>query len=432
MALKILIIGSGVAGPTLALLIQRSSPLHHITVIERAPALRASGLQLDFKAQGTPIMRMMGLLDAMKARRVDETGLEIVGAKGECLAKFGVKENGRNEGLMNGGLTNEIEIMRGDMVTVLYEAGLAERKKIEESGVRDGSLTYEFGTSVKDMVQKEGEGVDVTFEDGREERFDLLVGADGQNSRTRKMAFGEEASRESFKEMGFQVAYFNIPRGGSDNSLAKMFFAPRSRAVMTRNGDRPQTQIYLFTQDNMDKIRESYKKSVAEQKALWAETYADAGWETGRFIEGLKDADDFYAHQIAQVKLPALYKGRVALIGDAGYCPSVLTGKGTTASFISAYVLAGELARHASDVDAALKSYNEVMKEPVERAQRLSSSISLPSSSLAVWFFRTALWALCSLKIDKLFTKVMPERRDKMGLEEWPLPEYPELKLERL
>lgn len=88
MPLNILIIGAGIAGPALALLLQRADPLHHITVIEHAPMLRATGLQLDFKAQGTPIARKMGLLDAMRAHRVDETGAEVVGAKGEILARY--------------------------------------------------------------------------------------------------------------------------------------------------------------------------------------------------------------------------------------------------------------------------------------------------------------------------------------------------------
>ncbi|KAF2445342.1 FAD/NAD(P)-binding domain-containing protein [Karstenula rhodostoma CBS 690.94] len=428
MPLKILIVGAGVAGPALAILLQRADPLHHITVIERAPSLRASGLQLDFKAQGMPIMRKMGLLDAMRAHRVDETGAELVGAKGECLASYGIRGDAGTEGV-NGGVTNELEIMRGDMVKVLVDASVADRRKLDESGVRGGGLKYVFGASVRGFAQKEGEGVDVTFQDGREERFDLVVGADGQNSRTRKMMFGEEVDREAFKELGSQVAYFNVPRGEGDGTLARIFFTARSRAILARNGGRPQTQVYLFSQTNMEKTKASYGKSLAEQKAVWRETFTGAGWETERFLEGMRTADDFYSHQLAQVKLPALYKGRVALLGDAGYCPSVLTGKGTTSAFIGAYVLAGELARQPSNVDAGLKAYNETMKEPVGLAQVIGGNMALPSSPLAVWFIRNGLWAVSSLRIDKLIMKLMPEQKEATGLETWPLPEYPELNL---
>jgi 2-polyprenyl-6-methoxyphenol hydroxylase-like FAD-dependent oxidoreductase len=315
------------------------------------------------------------------------------------------------------------------MVRVIVDASMAERKKLEKTGMQQGGLKYGFGTSVRGLAQRGGGGVDVTFEDGREERFDLVVGADGQNSRTRKMAFGEEVSHEAFKELGSQVAYFNVPSSEGDGTLARMFFAARSRAIMVRNGGRPQTQIYMFSQDNMDKIKKSYGTSVTEQKAVWTETFNGAGWQTDRFLEGMQTANDFYAHQLAQVKLPALYAGRVVLIGDAGYCPSVITGKGTTSAFIGAYVLAGELARQTSSVDAALKSYNEVMKEPVELAQVIASNMTLPSSSLAVWVIRNGLWAASSLKIDKLVMKLMPGKKEKTSLEAWTLPEYPELKL---
>ncbi|KAK7183380.1 oxidoreductase [Paraphaeosphaeria sporulosa] len=429
MPLKILIIGAGVAGPALAFLLQRADPLHHITVIERAPALRATGLQLDFKAQGTPIVRKMGLLEAMRAHRVDETGAEVIGAKGESLARFGIRGDSGTEGLQSGGFTNDLEIMRGDMVKVIVDASVADRKKLEESGVRGGGLRYVFGMNVKGFVQREAEGVDVTFQDGREENFDLVVGADGQNSRTRKMAFGDEVSREAFKELGSQVAYFTVPRTESDSTLARIFFAARSRAILLRNGGRPQTQVYLFSQANMEKTKASYGKSVAEQKAVWKETFTGAGWQTERFLEGMQTADDFYAHQLAQVKLPALYKERIVLVGDAGYCPSVMTGKGTTSAFIGAYVLAGELARQKSNLDAALKSYNEIMKEPVDRAQVISGNVSLPSSSLAVWFIRNGLWAASSLRIDKLLMRLMPQQTDEKELRAWPLPEYPELNL---
>ncbi|KAF1979763.1 FAD/NAD(P)-binding domain-containing protein [Bimuria novae-zelandiae CBS 107.79] len=428
MPLSILLIGAGPSSLLLTLLLTRALPTISLTLIERAPSLRASDLQLDFKAQGTPLITRLGLMDAMRMHRVHETGAIVVGARGETLASYGIKTDAGTEGL--GGLTNEVEIMRGDMVRVLYEAGLAKRKELEERGVQEGGLEYRFGTTVKGVVQDpSGDGVRVTFSDGREERFDLVVGGDGQNSRTRGMAFGEEASAASVKELGYQVAYFSIPRGEGDGGVARMYLAAKSRAVVARNGDRPRTQVYMFTSGNMERIKESYKKSAAEQKAVWRETFTGAGWETERFLKGMQEAEDFYSHQLVQIKLPALYKGRVALIGDAGYCPSVMTGKGTTAAFIGAYVLAGELARRPSDVDGALEAYNEAMKEPVRLSQIIDSAMGLPSSSLAVWFIRNSIWAASTLKIDKLYMKLMPEKKEKTGLEAWPLPEYPELDL---
>jgi len=426
MPLQILVIGSGVAGPALATLLLRSTTPPFITLLERAPALRTGGQQLDFKAQGTPIIRRMGLLERMRAHRVEEEGHEMVGARGECLASFGVKKGSGTEGSF--GLTNEIEIMRGDIVKVLYEECVEQGKRAGER-VKGSGVECVFGMTVREMSEDEG-GVDVTFEDGKSKRFDLVIGADGQNSRTRKMVFGAEENAKAFRETGMQVAYYNIPKGPTDSSLAKIYIATYERSIMLRNSNRPTTQVYLLGKKNGDMIKETYKKSVAEQKQAWTETYKDAGWEVDRFLEGMKDTQDFYTHELVQVKLPSLYKGRVAFIGDAAYCPSFLTGMGTTSSLIGAYVLAGELARHGNDVHGALEKYNELMKVPTEMFQKLMpGATSLPSSPLLVWLLRTALWTMSTLRLDKLAQKLAPGR-DKHGIESWPLPEYPELNLE--
>ncbi|KAI0420951.1 hypothetical protein F5X98DRAFT_331048 [Xylaria grammica] len=63
MPLKVLIIGAGVCGPAFATLLRRADPslsAYEITIIERAPKLRETGLQIDLRSQGIPIVRKMG------------------------------------------------------------------------------------------------------------------------------------------------------------------------------------------------------------------------------------------------------------------------------------------------------------------------------------------------------------------------------------
>jgi 2-polyprenyl-6-methoxyphenol hydroxylase-like FAD-dependent oxidoreductase len=426
MPLNVLVVGAGVCGPAFASLLQGSDARHNITVVERSSSLRVAGQQIDLKAQGTPIVKKMGLLDDVKRYCVAETGLEIVDPKGKAVASFGVNSSA------GFGLTVEIEIMRGDLVRVLHDASLKQRAKIAAEGGREGGLKYEFGKTVKELSQDSGDGVDVTFSDGEHRRFDLVVAADGQGSRTRRLAFGDEANSEAIKSLGIHVAYYSIPRGDGDGGLAKAFFAPGSRAVMLRNGDRPQTQVYLYTSRNPERLKTLYKEPVAAQKAYFADTFRDAGWESERLVAGMAATDDFYAHELAQIKMQrGLVEGRVVLVGDAGYCPTPFTGMGTTAALIGAWVLAGELARRPNDVGAALQAYNDVMRAPVDECQVLPASMTkgLPSSSFGVWLIRTSLWAMSTFKIEQLLHKIWPEREGpKKG--SWPVPEYPELKLD--
>jgi 2-polyprenyl-6-methoxyphenol hydroxylase-like FAD-dependent oxidoreductase len=62
------------------------------------------------------------------------------------------------------------------------------------------------------------------------------------------------------------------------------------------------------------------------------------------FVDGLDKADDFYLERMGMVKMNrwSSDKGRVVLLGDSAWCPSAMTGMGTTSSVIGAYILAAK------------------------------------------------------------------------------------------
>lgn len=430
MALKILIVGAGVCGPALALILQKTNPKHTVTVIERFSSLRTGGQQIDLKAQGIPIMKKLDLLERTKAIGIAEDGMEVVDTNGKTLIQFGITSAGGKEV----SLINEYEFMRGDMVKMFHDASLEERAKAQENGEKEGSLKYEFGKTVT-AIEQNDDGVTVTFSDGQTSHYDLVVAADGQASRTRRLVFGEQISTDAFKSIGVHAAYYNIPRLPTEDSRARVYFGPDHRMVITRTGDRPLTQVYLFSMTNAARfaaLKTSYKEPIEAQKQVWTSYYKDAGWQCDRFVENLKTTDDFYACEIAQVKMPNLYRGRTVLLGDAGYCPSSFTGKGTTLSLIGAYLLAGELARHGNNVGAALRAYEEKMQAPIQECQQLppgSAGGFMPASAWGLRITNSILWTMSCFRIDKLLQWVygmLPAEK-----EGWPVPEYPEMKLER-
>ncbi|KAI8962818.1 FAD/NAD(P)-binding domain-containing protein [Daldinia sp. FL1419] len=419
MPLNILIIGAGVAGPALAMFLQKSDPNHKITVIERFPSLRVAGQQIDIKNQGVDVLKRMGIFEAIKAACVDETGLEVVDSNGQQKALMGINPTGQSRRT----LTSEFEIMRGDMVKVLYDASIKQNEQIKELAA-EGGLAYEFGKEIIELTQDD-DGVDVTFSDQQKQRYDLVIAADGQASRTRRMAFGQEANDEAFKSIGVHAAYYSIPRSEDEGTLARVYNAPGRRMILTRTSGRPVTQVLLFTMADSDNLRKSYKESIEKQKEAFIETFKGAGWQTDRLLSGMKTTTDFWAHELAQIKMKHLYKGRVALLGDAGYCPTPFTGMGATGCLIGAYVLAGELARHRNDVPNALKAYDRVVRPGVDEIQKLPTEfmgVFFPSSKLGIWILQNALWAVS--KIEPLTYRPKPE-----GDYVWRLPEYPELKL---
>ncbi|KAL4864869.1 hypothetical protein BDV12DRAFT_200683 [Aspergillus spectabilis] len=429
MSLKILIVGAGVCGPALAILLRRANPYHSITIIERFPSLRAAGQQVDLKTQAPHILRTMGLLDEIKARCVNETGVEMVDGSGKRVAHFPASAAGEKRL----GLTSEFEILRGDLVRILYgasvELGGEVRARLGDKGGEGGGLRYEFGKSIRELDQNAKDGVDVTFSNGEKERYDLVVGADGQGSRTRRLAFGEEASDAAFHSIGVHGAYFSIPRIEGEGSLARGHLAPGRRMVFTRTSDRPVTGVLMFTMKDSPRVKASYKESTENQKEAFAEMFKDTTWQRDRLLRGLQASDDWYAHELGQIKMKHLSIGRVVLLGDAGYCPTPFTGLGTNLCLVGVYVLAGELARHGChDVEDALQTYGEKMRPFVDECQKISSTTLgyfFPTSRLGVWIMQNAMWVVS--KVSGFFPQGQTQdRHDEQ------LPGYPELNITSL
>lgn len=94
------------------------------------------------------------------------------------------------------------------------------------------------------------------------------------------------------------------------------------------------------------------------------------GWKTEILVQQMMDAEDFYASEIVQVKVPSLYNGRFVLVGDAGYAVGPI-GNGTTLALTGAYILAGEVGKHAGDLAAGLRGYEMRMRPLIEETQKI-------------------------------------------------------------
>jgi 2-polyprenyl-6-methoxyphenol hydroxylase-like FAD-dependent oxidoreductase len=425
MSLNILVIGAGCAGPAFAQVLQKTCPTHKITVVERSSTLRTTGQQLDLKREGIDIAGYMELLKPFKEVCVHETGMRLVDKNGKSLTRLGVNDSSTNRNL-----TNEYEIMRGDMVKIFYDGSVLERQKIDAKGEKGGSLTYKFDTTVTHLEQIT-KGTTVTFSDGSKADYDLVVAADGQNSRTRRMAFGDEINMKCFRTIGMHAAFFDIPRTDFSDNDARIYIGPGGRHVMTRTGDLPKTQVYFFLQgdrERHERMQSVHKLPLDQQKDVWAEIYRDAEWDCKSFIEGMMATDDFYATELGQIHMPQLHTGRVVLLGDAGYCPTPFTGMGTTLSLIGSHILAGELAKHGDDVDAALQAYHEEMQRPIELYQKLGPLNFVPRSKMWISITNNILWSLSTFKIDKVIMWLVgfiPEKDNG-----WKLPVYPGLNID--
>ncbi|KAK2839241.1 hypothetical protein FQN49_006334 [Arthroderma sp. PD_2] len=406
--LKVLICGGGCAGPALAYFLANSG--HQVTIIERFPALRASGVQIDLRAQGIEVVRRMGLLDAVRSLSVDEVGVSFVDSDNKV--KGTVHANKSGKGAQS--LTSDYEIMRGDLVRLLYDA------------TKD-NVDYIFGKTVDRFEQDEKEVV-VQLSDGSTDTFDLLIGADGQRSRIRK-AIMPPGSPDPYWRIGVFLAYWFVPRIETDGNISTAYHSTGGRAIFRRSHCPTESQVYLGLRDDSKDLQNIPRAPLEQQKEFWTQRFRNAGWQADRFLEGLKTTESFYCEEALQVRTDTWHKDRVALVGDAGYCPSPFTGLGTTAALVGAYVLAGEINRNTAEPTQAFANYDKILRPFISDIQQLNRTLVhwyLPQTQWGITLFHFFVGLLCFCRIPDLIARFSSE--DAHG---WKLPFYPELDTRR-
>ncbi|NBE55172.1 FAD-binding monooxygenase [Streptomyces sp. YC537] len=353
-----LIAGAGIAGPALAYWLHRHGLA--ATVVERAPAVREGGQTVDLRGAGRAVARKMGLERTLHAHATREEGIRFVDRADHGKAAL-------PSGAFGGrGPVAELEILRADLSRLLYE----ETRPYTE---------YLFADEITELSQRD-ERVRVTFRGGAERVFDLVVAADGAHSRTRDLAFGgpgrpgRPGDAADTRPVGLTTAYFTIPGEPADGRWARWYNAPGGRVVTLRPDNRgtARASLSFLSPPHAD---EQHEKLVPEaQKQLLHRVFRDAGWETARVLAAMDTAPDFCLDRVSQVRMPRWSHGRVAVLGDAGYCPSPLSGMGTSLALTGAYVLAGELAHHARH-ERAFTRYEEILRPYAERAQDLPPGV---------------------------------------------------------
>ncbi|HUO02080.1 MAG TPA: FAD-dependent monooxygenase, partial [Rhizomicrobium sp.] len=128
---------------------------------------------------------------------------------------------------------------------------------------------------------------------------------------------------------------------------------------------------------------------AASQKAALRAVYGEGGWECRRILEELDRTQDLYFDRVSQIRMPRWSKGRIALIGDAAFCVSLTAGQGSALAMLSAYMLAGELARNPRDPLEAFRRHESLLKPFISGKQRGAerfASAFAPKTRFGLWF----------------------------------------------
>lgn len=386
--MRIAISGAGIAGTALAYWLARAG--HAPTLIESAPAFRTGGYMIDFWGVGYQVAKRMGVEDRIRAAGYDIEHLHSVDGHGSVTADLKVEAIRR---LIGRDFTS---LPRGDLANAVY------------SRVEDSVETL-FGDTITGIDDRD-RLVSVTLERNGFREFDLLVGADGLHSNVRRLVFGPEQEVEHY--LGCKVAACVVddyqPR---DEQTYVTYNTVGRQAARVALRDNRTMFLFVFRADRADPGATPLQQLRSE---FW-----DAGWECRRMLDAVSDVDDLYFDVVSQIRMDRWSRGRVALIGDAAGCISLLGGEGAGIAMAEAYVLAGELQRGKNDHQKAFTAYESLMHPFVESKQA--------SAARFVGFFatRTKLGlcfrtlAMRMMNLRPFLTLVAGDVRDALELPEY-------------
>ncbi|MGO9699317.1 MAG: FAD-binding domain [Xanthobacteraceae bacterium] len=330
-----LISGIGIAGATLAYWLGQFG--FTPTLVEQAPRPRTGGYVIDFWGRGYDIAEKMGLVPELKGEGYDIRELRIVDASGRRIGGFGVDVFRK---LTHG---RYVSIARADLARLIYR------------GIENRFETI-FGDGIAHIAQDD-DGVQVNFKHAAPRRFDFVIGADGLHSAVRKLVFGPEDRFEKY--LGYYVAAFEVDGYPNRDEQVYVSYEFPGKQV-ARFAMREGRTLFLFVFAANEPLPIDPRDTSSQKTRLHAE-FDYGGWECPQIMTELDSCDDLYFDSVSQIRLDSWSRGRVALVGDAAFCPSLLAGQGSALAMIAAYVLAGELAT-ADRVQIAFRRYEQLLQ----------------------------------------------------------------------
>ncbi len=336
--MRILIVGGGIAGLTLAALLEQRGirPL----VVERASHYGGVGFVLGLWPLGSRILKGLGLYQAMVARSEPVRLYRPCDERGRCLREYDFDWVTELAGPILG-------MRRLDLVELLREA--------------TAGLELRMGTTLDHIEQRAGD-VRVSFSDGTTGEFDLVVGCDGLRSRTRQLAFGD-VPLAYHGWTGY--AWWLDPSLSPVDTITEYWMAGRFMGVYPAKDSLCCFCALPAPEQGAD--------APEDRPERLRRAFAGAGGLVPQVIDQLPAGTEIWHDDFDDLRMPHWSQGRVLLIGDASAAILPTAGIGASMAMESAAALADELSRaDAASIDLAVRLFVKRRRRRVDSVQTAS------------------------------------------------------------
>jgi len=327
---KILIVGAGIAGLSLARLCQRLNLA--FTLIEKQPQLRVTGAGIALPANAVKALRYLGL------------GPEIDREAHQVKTIFYTKSSGR--------ILSTASLLEPPLNLDHFVA--LPRKKLQEILINDLPAKIHFDTTVTALTPSPN-GLRVEFNSPHltQEEYQAVIGADGLNSHIRELSFGP------IPLVDLGVTNWRWISAFPTENLQPTYMLGAQDLFMAYPISSNSVYCYAHRYDPENKFGQH-----PDPQTLLRQIFKSYKGVAREFLENLPDNEALIPGRLRSVPHPFYTKGRVALVGDAGNACSPMLQQGAACALEDIIVL-GELLA-AFKTETALAYYEHYRKERVD------------------------------------------------------------------
>ena len=341
---KALIVGGGIAGPVTAMALQRAG-IHSAVYEAHSGGTDSAGAFLTFASNGLDALRTIEAEHIVLSEGFPTPRMSFQSGSGRYLGEV------PNGGTRPGGPVSHT-LKRAD----LYRA-------LRDEAIRRG-IRVEYGKRLTDAAMTPDGGVTARFEDGSEAAGDLLIGADGIHSRTRR-TIDPEAPKARYIPVLNIGSYARDVKVTAELGTFHMVFGKRAFFGYTVH---PSGEVWWFANPprGTEPGKAELSATTTEQwRGLLIDLFSDDNTPAVDIIRSTPgEISGWATHDLPSV--PAWHRGSMIVIGDAAHATSPSSGQGASLAVEDAIELARCL-RDLPDTGRAFDVYERLRRDRVEK-----------------------------------------------------------------